>query len=368
MDTNNEKVKYYKKIGVKLLILASILLGIFVAYKVAVFYLPFLIALFIATLVEPLIRFFMKKFKLKRGLSSVISLILIVTILGSILTLIISKAISESTNLLANLNVYFADAYNWTTSFISDLQEGRIQLPSEFFTLAQNSLDGVLNAVKGILTQVLTSLVNTATAVPTTITYTFITILAIIFMCMDREYVLKQMNKQIPKKWLDKVHLVLKETFSVAWNYIKAEAKLSFVCFILVLIGLTVINMFGIKVGYPVTMAIFIGFVDLLPLFGAGAVMVPWAIWSLITGNISLAIALIVLWGIWAVIKNLAEPKVVSSQMGLHPIFTLFGMYTGFKFFGVIGLMLGPIILIIIKNIFNEIIQKGVLKSFFEID
>ena len=72
--------------------------------------------------------------------------------------------------------------------------------------------------------------------------------------------------------------------------------------------------------------------------------------------------------GIWAIIKNLAEPKVVSKQMGLHPILTLFGMYTGFKLIGVLGLLLGPIILIIIKNIFREMIQKGVLKTFFELD
>lgn len=58
----------------------------------------------------------------------------------------------------------------------------------------------------------------------------------------------------------------------------------------------------------------------------------------------------------------------VSHQMGMHPIFTLFGMYTGFRLFGVIGLMLGPIILLILKNIFRELINKGILKSFFEME
>ena len=52
--------------------------------------------------------------------------------------------------------------------------------------------------------------------------------------------------------------------------------------------------------------------------------------------------------------------------MGMHPIFTLLGMYTGFRIFGVIGLMLGPILLLIIKNVFGALIEKGVLKTFFE--
>ena len=368
MEQENEKIKYYKKIGIKILILAGILLGIFDSYQVAIFYLPFLIALFIATLLEPIIRFFMKKWKWKRGMASIVTLILIVVLLGGVLTLVISKAISESTSLLANLNVYFGDTYTWAMGLISDLQEGKLQIPAEVVSLVQNSLDGILNTVKVLVTEVLTSLVNTASAVPSTITYTFITILAIIFTCMDRDYVIKQIQRQIPKKWLEHVNVIVKETFSVSWNYIKAEAKLSLGCFVLMLIGLTLINLFGINVGYPVTMAIFIGFVDLLPLFGAGAVMIPWAIWSLLTGNVPLAIAIMVLWGIWAIIKNLAEPKVVSKQMGLHPILTLFGMYTGFKLIGVLGLLLGPIILIIIKNIFREMIQKGVLKTFFELD
>ena len=58
----------------------------------------------------------------------------------------------------------------------------------------------------------------------------------------------------------------------------------------------------------------------------------------------------------------------VSKEIGMHPIFTLVGMYTGFRFMGVLGLMLGPIILLIIANVFKELLKKGVLKSFFEMD
>ena len=115
-------------------------------------------------------------------------------------------------------------------------------------------------------------------------------------------------------------------------------------------------------------MSTIIGFVDLLPLFGAGAVMIPWAIYLGITGNLPLAIAVICLWGVWAILKQLIEPKMVSKQMGMHPIVTLLGMYTGFRIIGVLGLMVGPIIFLIIANVFKELLRKGVLKSFFEMD
>jgi len=41
-------------------------------------------------------------------------------------------------------------------------------------------------------------------------------------------------------------------------------------------------------------------------------------------------------------------------------------MYTGFRFVGILGTLLGPIILIILKNIFANMIDKGLAKSIFE--
>ena len=94
--------------------------------------------------------------------------------------------------------------------------------------------------------------------------------------------------------------------------------------------------------------------------------MLPWAIISACNGDLKLAIAILVLWIVMSLVRQFLEPKLVSSNLGIHPIFTLIAMYTGFKFIGVIGMLVGPIILIIIKNIFGTIIDKGVLKTIFD--
>ena len=94
--------------------------------------------------------------------------------------------------------------------------------------------------------------------------------------------------------------------------------------------------------------------------------MLPWAVICACTGDLPLAIAILVLWIIMSVVRQFIEPRVVSTHIGIHPIFTLISMYTGFKFMGVWGLLLGPILLIIIKNIFSTFIEKGVFKSLFE--
>lgn len=93
--------------------------------------------------------------------------------------------------------------------------------------------------------------------------------------------------------------------------------------------------------------------------------MLPLAIISAFNGDIKLAIGVFVLWIIMSIVRQFLEPKIVSSNLGVHPIFTLIAMYTGFRFSGILGLFLGPILLIILKNIFSGMIDKGVMKSFF---
>ena len=117
---------------------------------------------------------------------------------------------------------------------------------------------------------------------------------------------------------------------------------------------------------YPLLMALFIGFVDALPILGSGTVMVPWAAICAINGDFNLGIAIIVLLIIMSVARQVLEPKLVSKNIGVHPIFTLIAMYTGFKIIGIMGLLIGPIILIIFKNIFASLIDKGVFKTIFD--
>ena len=91
--------------------------------------------------------------------------------------------------------------------------------------------------------------------------------------------------------------------------------------------------------------------------------MIPWAIICGINGDLNLGIAIIVLLIIMSVVRQLLEPRLVSKNIGVHPIFTLIAMYTGFKFIGIMGMLIGPIVLIILKNVFGTLIDGGVMKT-----
>lgn len=94
--------------------------------------------------------------------------------------------------------------------------------------------------------------------------------------------------------------------------------------------------------------------------------MIPWAIISAANGDLKLGIALFVLYIIVLVVHQMLEPRIISGNIGIHPIFTLIAMYTGFKLSGLIGLIIGPIVLIILQNTFETMIDNGIVKTILD--
>lgn len=195
-----------------------------------------------------------------------------------------------------------------------------------------------------------------------------VTFLALYFICTDKVYIIDQMEHHLPEIWVKKLYKHLKEIITALGKYLKAQALLILISFIISVIGLYIFKIAGLNVKYPLLYALGIGFVDALPIFGSGSVMIPWAIISACNGDMQLAISVFLLWIFMSVVRQLIEPRIVGNKIGIHPIFTLIAMYTGFKLMGVIGLFIGPIMLIILKSIFSDLLDKGVVKSIFSRD
>ena len=175
-----------------------------------------------------------------------------------------------------------------------------------------------------------------------------------------------QLEHHLPETWVKRIGIHLKAIVKSIGGYLKAELILVVISFFISLVGLYIFYFLGWNIQFPLIIALGIAFVDALPIFGSGTVMIPWAGFLAFTGDMKSAIGVFALWCVMSVVRQLIEPKIVSGQIGIHPIFTLIAMYTGFKFIGVWGLLLGPIILIILKNIYGTLIDKGVVKSILE--
>ena len=356
---------YWTNVFKRILYFVLTVLGLFLAFKLSIFYMPFLIAFIISLMIEPLIKKMMKKMKLTRRTSSIIIFIIVSgIILGSLIWGLITL-FSEASNLLQGLNNYFDKAYSLFQDFINEFDFNKIQISDEVLEVVQSSTNGVLNSLSLWVRDILNGLINMVTSIPVISIYFVITVMALYFICVDKIYILDQIEHHIPELWVKKVGKHLRDLIKTLGGYLKAQATLILVSFVISLIGLYILHFVGFNIEYPLLMAIFIGFVDALPILGSGTVMVPWAIISGLNGDWNLGIAIIVLLIIMSVARQFLEPRLVSKNIGVHPIFTLIAMYTGFKFWGIIGLLFGPIILIILKNVFATLIDGGVVKTLF---
>lgn len=359
-------MNYWNKVFRRILILAISVLGVYLGFKLAIFYVPFLIAFVIALILEPAIKWIMQKTKLKRKVSSIIVFLIALSIITGLIVWGITALISEATNLMGNLNVYIETGTQMVQGFIAQIDFEKLQISGDMMKTFQSSALEILGAASTWLKNGLTAVLNGITAIPTICIYIGITFLALYFMCTDRIYMLDQIEHHFPATWVKKMGHHVRELAKTLGGYLKAQLILIIISFIISLIGLYIFHFAGLNVGYPLLAALAIGFVDALPIFGSGTVMLPWAVISAFTGNMPLAIAIFALWVVMSVIRQLIEPKIVSGQIGIHPIFTLLAMYTGFKFIGVLGMLVGPIILIILKNIYSTIIDEGVMKAIFD--
>ncbi len=357
---------YWTRVLKRIAYVVFILLGLYITLKLSIFYMPFLIAFIISLIIEPAIKFIMKKTNLTRRASSIIIFVVVLAILLGGITWGIITLFSESSSLLQGLNDYFDKAYIQVKNFISSFQFDKIKLSQEILNVIQNSAGELLNTASSWLRDALTSLINFITSLPTIAICIGITFVALYFICVDKIYILDQIEHHVPKIWVKKFSKHLQDLIQTLGGYLKAQVSLIIVSFVISLIGLYILQFAGFSVHYPLLMALFIGFVDALPILGSGAVMIPWAIICGLNGDINLGIAIIVLLIIMSVARQILEPKLVSKNIGVHPIFTLIAMYTGFKLIGIVGLLIGPIVLIIFKNIFANLIDKGVIKTIFD--
>lgn len=225
----------------------------------------------------------------------------------------------------------------------------------EFFQMISNWIRNTLSTILQVITEL-----------PAVFIYTGVTLISTYFICTDKFYILDQVEHHIPRLWVKRIMAKLRKIITSLGSYLKAETILVGISFVITLIGLFALNIAGMNVQYPFLAAILIGFVDAMPILGSGTVIIPWAVLSALDGDIKLAIALLILLIIISVVRQFMEPKVVSKQIGIYPLFTLISMYTGFKAIGILGLLIGPVVLIILKNIFETLIDKGVVKSIFD--
>lgn len=312
-------MNYWGKVIKNIIILTIAILGVYLGFKLAFFYLPFLIAFVLSLILEPCIRFIMKKTKLKRRTSSIIVFVIAIVIIVGLVAWIGVTLVSEASNLLTSLNEYIEKGYTLVQDLFSKIDFSKFRIPENIMNAIQESAMEFLGTVTQWAKNVLTGAIGFLTSIPTIGVYAVVTLLSLYFMCVDKIYMIDQLEHHMPETWVKKIGIHLRDLTKTLGNYLKAELILVFISFIISLVGLYIFYFVGLNVKYPLLMALIIGFIDLLPIFGSGTFMIPWAIITACTGDFTLAIAILVLWAIMSVVRQFVEPKIVSRTYRNSP-------------------------------------------------
>ena len=118
-----------------------------------------------------------------------------------------------------------------------------------------------------------------------------------------------------------------------------------------------------LKVKYAFFIAIGVAFLDLLPFFGTGTVLLPWAVIKFLSGDYKMVIGLLIIWGVGQLARQLIQPKIVGESVGLSPIPTLILLFLGYKVGGVFGMIIAVPIGIIVLNMYQEGVFDTTLNS-----
>ena len=259
-------VSYWTRVFKKNFICCFYIIRLIYWVKIICFLYAFLVAFIISLMVEPAIKFIMRKTNLTRRTSSIIIFVIVSLIILGTLTWLIITLFSESSSLLQGLNNYFDKAYIQFQSLISTFNYDKIHLSSEVLSVIENSTEDLLTTASNWLRGALTGLINFITSLPSIAICIGITVVALYFICVDKIYILDQIEYHLPKVWVKKIRVHLKDLIDSLGGYLKAEATLILVSFIVSLIGLYILEFSGFNVQYPLLMALFIGFVDALPI------------------------------------------------------------------------------------------------------
>ncbi len=313
----------------------------------AVWTLPFIIGYIVAIVLQRPVNYLTEKTKMPRTFWSIFLVLLVLVTLFSLIGLIIWKLIQEADGfsdwlmgIIPEIKETFSNISIWFEGISKDL-------PAEMNTAMQDAPGTVIESLIGGLANFATAFAEGFITQGTGVLISVIfSVVASCYLTKDyrkvSDFIVAQLSERKAKIVINAKRLFVTNILKMLRGYI----IIMFITFVELFIGLSIL-----KVDYAVVLAIVIAFLDILPVIGTGAVLIPWGIIAMLMGNLVLGIGLLVMYITILVIRNIIEPRIIGQQVGLPPIVTLIAMYVGLKTFGVIGMMLFPVTVIILVKL-----------------
>ena len=291
-----------------------------------------------------------KIFKDDKKIHRFLTLLLIYLIIILIISLLVGLGVNKIGDFLSTLPNFYKNTFE---PYLENIEQSLYQLnhtlPVDISSYIDKFTDGLFDNLRTILSSVAGVIVNitksTITNVPSFLVSVMVTIITSFYIVFDYEDLLTWVKANLPQKTLDVLYEIKYFFENVLLKILSAYGSILLITFIELCIGLTIIG-----ISNSPMWAFLIAFLDIFPVLGVGTVLIPWGVSSLITGKVALGIELLILYIIITIIRQIIEPHMVGTNIGLHPLATLISMIIGLRMFGATGMFGFPLTLAFFYN------------------
>ena len=360
----DDRKKTYFRLLVEIVSTAVLaLLALTLGGKVLGILMPFLIAFVLAWALNPLIRRLQTRLKLTRKLFSYILVVLIYTVFFGLCMWFVTLLISQAVDLVKAVPSIVAQLQGVYNQLIAHLHELLAMLPEEYAQLGEEVfalLASAWDALRSFITRMLSSVAgmtgSVALKMPGFIIFVTVLVLASCIITADFPNLRENIYSYLGKRGKQSVRLVGHSFQTAVLGFFRSQ-----LIFALADMAIILTAFFLIGVPYPLPIALVLAFLDFIPFFGAGTVLVPWGLICLPLGLARMGLQLLLLYLILYLLRRVFEPRVLGGATGFSSLQMLFSMYAGMQLAGVTGLVVAPIIWIACVNF----VRTGALDGFF---
>ena len=318
--------------------------------------LPFVLGLAAAAAIEPAVSWLCRR-GMKRALASGICVLLSLALVAALLWLLLHRGVGELRELVARLPELLqsvsATLETWKTALLGMIGRAPPGL-ADWLDKGVEGLRSSLTALPASLSaRLLDFLTNAAAGAPETLLFLVTLIIGFYFISASYPSLLHGAAKLLPDRFLARARIVRRDLRRTLGRWLRAQLIMTAITFAFLAAAFALL-----RIDYALLLALLVALIDALPVLGTGIVLIPWALYDLLTGATAQAIGLAVTYAAVTVLHSSIQAKLLGDQLGLHPLATLVAIYVGFQTCGVWGMLLFPILAITGKQLYDS----GVLR------
>jgi len=302
---------------------------------------PFFFGLLIALILEPPVRLLVNRLRWKRWVASLLCLLLFTVAAGSLGVWLITALIRQMTAFVTaapeHVEEIAARINEATATWMARLDE---ILPEAWLPDMQETLVPAITSLFG--GEMLDQAINFAAGVPNFLVGMVLALVSAYFFMADRWLIFRTVRNSCPPWLLGHMRQTRVGLSRAVGGYFRAQYILMAMVGIISITGLLIL-----RSPFPLLLGLLLAAVDFVPILGPAIILLPWALISLLVGDFHMAIGLGVIYGVITITRQVLQPKILGAQMGAHPLASLMSIFIGLRIFGLLGLIIGPSLLMV---------------------